>query len=159
MLTSDVCVVLHSSSVLLDVVLFLLKGQRFDPATFLWRLLLTCGDVEPNPGPVKCCVCLRSCTGRGPQCGRCGGLSHLGCSGLARSEFYALEGSGKGGWIGRCCEGEASGAGGAGSVRVCGVCAVRLRCGQEGVVCVGCGVRVHGKCCGGSGWRRRVRTE
>lgn len=106
-------------------------GIRFpntDPRLHLWRLLLLGGDVEPNPGPVRCGVCERACPGRGPKCGECCGWMHLSCSGMRRAEFYSMEGKETQGWRGRCC-----GGGGAegGRLRRTGV--MRAECGCVGV--------------------------
>ena len=134
-----------------------LLSQSVDPRLHLWRLLLLGGDVEPNPGPVCCGVCGKSCTGRGPRCGECCGWMHLGCSGLRRDVFYGMEGREEQGWRGRCCASDGTEVRGVEVPESCAACRVRLR--GPGVQCVDCGLRVHSCCTGVSSWRRRGMVD
>ena len=57
------------------------------------RSLLTCGDVQPNPGPTTqypCPVCTRNVTSRGVSylCHSCSGWVHSKCSDLKDARQY-----------------------------------------------------------------------
>ena len=57
------------------------------------RSLLTCGDVQPNPGPTTqytCPFCTRNVTSRGVSylCHSCSGCVHLKCSDLKDARQY-----------------------------------------------------------------------
>ena len=163
-----VCRLLLSSGPSLFLLLYVVGGGIAVFICFLlyaWRLLLLGDDIERNPGP-SCRVCGKRCGGRGPVCSHCGGNTHLGCSGLGRTDFYGKEGLGLETWVGVCCRtgraevsttGESNGTGrdrGGGegdqgpSCRMCG-----KRCGGRGPRCSRCGGWTHLAC---SGMRRAV---
>ena len=57
------------------------------------RSLLTCGDVQPNPGPTTqypCPVCTRNVTSQGVRylCHSCSGSVHSKCSDLKDARLY-----------------------------------------------------------------------
>lgn len=57
-------------------------------------LLLLCGDISPNPGPLRypCTVCGKSVRSnqRGLLCDSCGKWSHAVCTGFTTSRYDAL---------------------------------------------------------------------
>ena len=131
---------------------------RVDPRMFLWMLLLLCGDVEENPGPMLCGVCSARCTARGPKCDECGCCVHLKCSGLSRALFYGMERVNAERWVCPACQGSTDGGRDVAATCEsevlevlpegdCVACGVRFRRGQSGVSCSDCGTRVHKKCC------------
>ena len=137
------------------------KWCVFDPRMFLMVLLMLCGDVERNPGPMLCGVCGGRCNGRGPQCEVCECWVHLKCSGMTRTRFYSMKSMKDECWSYASCRGGVTD----GAVVVvdemvvndvdvvcdgsvdCMKCGVKLRSGNSGVRCVGCSGRVHKKCC------------
>ena len=131
---------------------------RVDPRTFMWMLLLLCGDIEENPGPMLCGVCGGRCNGRGPKCNVCECWVHLKCSGMMRTRFYGLEGANEERWVCGSCDGSVVSLNAAnartverevpGENEVCLVCRVRFRRGHSGVSCADCETRAHKKCSG-----------
>ena len=77
---------------------------QFQRRTHMYLLLLLCGDVSLNPGPVKnpCGICSRPIAKnhRAILCEACYCWHHIKCAGISQAEYVTLGGTNKP-W---CCQ-------------------------------------------------------
>lgn len=77
-------------------------GQKTDFCGVIYYLLLLCGDISTNPGPIKhpCTVCDRSVkiNQRGLLCDLCGNWSHACCVGVDTRHYSDLSVAGEFNW-------------------------------------------------------------
>lgn len=80
---------------------------NFQKRTHIYLLLLVCGDISLNPGPVKnpCGFCWKPVakTHRAIYCDGCFYWCHIKCAGITPDEYYRL-GNGNNPWLCKNCD-------------------------------------------------------